>query len=296
MDNYTTEAYNQANVDLINACSAVFFNGGDQARHARCLLKDDGRDTPVMAAVRAVYNSGGVISGTSAGDAVMGNPIYGEGVSYGYLQANHMVQKQISDVSLADPNNADNGGYCTGFGFLAPYDAVCDSHTEARGRFGRMIVAMRELQRSMGIGVDENTAVLLSNDTATVYGTNGVSIADASGAAFPSGTYFTATGVKVCYLTSGDAYTFNTKAVTSAKPAVNTYVSAYNSTNIFNAYEVSKVMTALVRSTAASATGVTKEKKPMFTLTFSKTAETRGYYDPSTGKATVDQLILTISY
>lgn len=296
LDNYAVEAYKQANVDLINTCSAVFFNGGDQSRHSRCMFADDGTETPVMAAVRALYNRGGVISGTSAGTAVQGDPMYGEGVSYGYLSANHMIQKQIADVSLADPSDSNNGGYCKGFGFTTPYDAITDSHCEARGRFGRMIVAMRELQRSVGIGVDENTAVLLSNDTAKVLGVNGASIADSTGATFPTATRFRATNVTVSYLTSGDTYTFSTKTVTSAKPSVSTYVSVYNSTNIFNAYEVSKVMATLVISTATSATGYTKDKNPRFTLTFSKTADTKGYYDSSTGKATVEKLNLSITY
>jgi len=296
LDNYTTEAYSQANVNLINTCQAVFFNGGDQSRHSRCMFTDTGADTPVMAAVRAVYNNGGVISGTSAGGVVMGDPTYGAGYSYGYLEANDMVEKQISDVSLVDPNDSNNGGYVQGFGFTSPYDAIVESHCEARGRLGRIIVALRELQRSIGIAVDENTAVLLNNDTATVYGVNGASIVDSSEATFPSDTYFRVNNLTISYLTSGDTYTFSTKAVTSTKPAVNSYVSSYNSSKIFNAYEASKVMITLVRSIATSATGMTKERNPRFTLTFSETLDTKGYYDPITGKATVDKLNLSISY
>jgi len=296
LDNYTTEAYSQANVDLINNCQAVFFSGGDQSRYSRCMFTDAGADTPVMAAVRAVYSRGGVISGTSAGAAIMGGFTYGEGDSYGYLEANHMVEKQISDVSLVDPNDSNNGGYVQGFGFTSPYDAIVEQHCEARGRLGRIIVAMRELQSSIGIAVDENTAVLLNNDTATVYGVNGASIIDSSEATFPSDTYFRVNNLTISYLTSGDTYTFSTKSVTSTKPLVNSFINSYNSKKIFNSYEASKVMTTLVRSTATSATGKTQKKHPQFILTFSKTVITNGYYDPTTGKATVDKLNLSISY
>jgi len=297
LDNYGVESYNPKNIELIKTCAAVFFNGGWQERHTRCMYKDDGSETPVMTAVRELYERGGVISGTSAGCAVQGATTYGDGNSYGYLVANHMIEKQITDVNTADPKNKNNGGYVQGLGFTAPYDALCDSHFEAQGRFARPIVAMREIGTTMAFGVDENTGFLLNGDTGTVFGAHGVTIFNSASATYGTKPYFIVSGVIVSYLTTGDTYTFSTKTVRSTKPSTISLVSAYASKAIFSPYETSKVMTTLVRSTSTTVRCTSAEKNPRFILTFTKISnQTKGYYDPATGQATVANLKVDIDY
>ncbi|HLP58109.1 MAG TPA: cyanophycinase, partial [Candidatus Deferrimicrobium sp.] len=59
--------------------TAVFFVGGDQARYRETLIDDRGNDLPLLAAIREVYEKGGVISGTSAGAAIMSDPMFIDG-------------------------------------------------------------------------------------------------------------------------------------------------------------------------------------------------------------------------
>ncbi len=301
LDNYTAEAYNQANVDLVNACEMAFFNGGDQSRHARVLLKDDGSDTPLMAAVRSLYSRGGVIAGTSAGNAVQGKTIYGEGNSIGYLYHNKMAIKKISDVSLQDPNDRHNhnGGISKGFGFLENYDAIPDTHFDARGRLGRMIVALRETQYPIGIGVDENTAFMIKNGTGQVVGEYGVFIVDASTANFPNTSYFCTTNIRLHYLTSGDSYHFTSKTVVSSKPLITLINhSVQDPSHIFGTYQTTKTITELAQSYQDAVNGKTYDPNGDVSMTFYvkfyKTSATTAYKKAE--KYTITNLSLDINY
>lgn len=299
LDNYTVEAYKQENVILVNSCEIAFFNGGDQSRHARVLLNNDGSDTPLMAAVRNLYNRGGTVAGTSAGNAVQAKVTYGEGNSIGYLYHNRMAVKKISDISLVDPNDphGHNGGFSQGFGFLT--DTLCDTHFDARGRLGRMIVALRETKYSTAVGVDENTAFLVKNGIGKAVGQRGVFIADASSTRFGSGSYFSAVYVLVHYLTSQDTYNFTTKTVVSSKPLITTSsITPQNSSHIFGAYETTRVITELASSSKNFVYGETYDPDHnvpiVFYLTFQKDNHTKGYYEA--GKYTISGLLLEIEY
>lgn len=295
VDNYLTAAVSDANVALVNGCDAAFFNGGWQERHVRCLYLDDaGTPSPLLLAVKALFDRGGVVAGTSAGCAAMGEWTYGDGTSYGYLRANGLAAKQISDINTADPDDPDNGGFVKGLGFLGRYGALADSHFMALGRFARPLVAMRDLGLTTAIGVDENTGFLLAGDEGTVIGANGVTVFDASQAVYGSGPWFSASGIQVSCLTAGDRFRFTDRTVLTSKPAAAATGRPYSTDSIFKAYEAASVMTALVRSSAASATGITPETDPRFTVTFGKTAVSMGYYDPASKKTTVARLSVSI--
>jgi hypothetical protein len=149
----------------------------------------------------------------------------------------------------------------------------------------------------MAFGVDENTGFLLNGDTGTVFGAHGVTIFSSAGASYGTKPYFTVTGVIVSYLTTRDTYTFSTKAVRSTKPSPFSLVSTYASTAIFSPYEASKVMTTLVRPASTTVKCTSAEKNSRFILTFSKVSgQTKGYYDPVTGKATVANSRVDIEY
>jgi len=80
---------------LVKTCDAVFLQGGDQNKHAKSLLHDDGTDTELMKAIRYVYDRGGVVTGSSAGMAVMGEFAYGYGTSNVVLQTNKTEEFKI---------------------------------------------------------------------------------------------------------------------------------------------------------------------------------------------------------
>ncbi|MFN7252987.1 MAG: cyanophycinase [Anaerobacillus sp.] len=277
IDNYSTEAYKQSNIDIVNSAQLIFFNGGNQTRHATALLRSNGSDTPLMTAVRNKFNNGGVIAGTSAGAHVQSNPMYGGGTSYDYLRLNNMLSYSER-----------------GFGFLT--NAVTDTHFDARGRLGRVLVAVRDLNKTYGYGVDENTALYVNGNVATVYGERGVFITDASQATFYNSRNFDAAGFRLHYLTSGDSFNLSTKQVTSTKRLITSpyYSGYYDSNDVFAAYETTKSVTRLVDQTASFNLGSTRERNPRFTIRFEKNSSTKGYY--SNQKYTAENVIVGVTW
>lgn len=193
-------------VRLVRNASGVYFVGGSQGRIADAMLDEDGRDTPMLAAIRDLYAEGGVIAGTSAGAAVMGKVMYRDAPA----------PLQILRDGVRFGAELDHG-----LGFLDPSWFV-EQHCLVRGRFARAIVAMRSQGIPYGLGVDENTALVVRRGReATVIGYKGVLILDASDAvgdpdADPDAEGFSVTNVKLSYLDRGDSIDLETLAVTPA--------------------------------------------------------------------------------
>lgn len=152
---------------MLRDADLIFFDGGDQIRHSRCWLTDDGSPIPMFKLILDRAHSDKVIlGGTSAGTMIWSSPAYGGGSSFGHLYFSNLVglaQKKISDgavggTGLHDVRNGtsglqyeENGGMFTGFGevkFLA------DTHFDARGRLARIIPALVQLKNDLGVGVD----------------------------------------------------------------------------------------------------------------------------------------------
>jgi cyanophycinase len=104
----------------------IFFNGGDQSRHSRSWFNNNGSDSDIMKVLRTRFAEGAIVAGTSAGSAIMSNPTYGEGYSYGYYYFNSDLKPcAIGDLLRDDRDGTnsfrykENGGYMTGFGFVS---------------------------------------------------------------------------------------------------------------------------------------------------------------------------------
>jgi cyanophycinase len=132
--NCGTTAYDPAVVELIRSLDAVFFTGGDQNRVSRCFLPGV-RPTPALQALWELFIRGGVISGNSAGAAIMSDPMIGGGMDEG--------------VEIT-----------RGLGFLLPGRVIVDQHFLARGRFLRLLEAMIATGVGTGVGIDEDAAVV----------------------------------------------------------------------------------------------------------------------------------------
>ena len=93
-----------------------------------------------------------------------------------------------------------------------------EQHCLVRGRFARAIVAMLSQGIPYGLGVDENTALVVRRGRdATVIGYKGVLILDASAAeSDPDVEGFNVQNVKLSYLDRGDSIDLTTLAVTPA--------------------------------------------------------------------------------
>lgn len=160
-----TEANKEAAADpaiaeQIRGFDSIFFTGGDQARILAAFRPESG-DTVGYTALWDVLNRGGLIAGTSAGAAMMSDPIIGGGTSTAALRN-----------GVVPPGDDDARGVIVtrGMGFF-PY-GITDQHFLARGRLGRLVVALKHTGTRLGWGVDENSAVLadLSTNKVTTLG------------------------------------------------------------------------------------------------------------------------------
>jgi cyanophycinase len=243
-----------------------------------------------------------VIAGTSAGTAVQGKYIYGEGNSYGYLTFNDLAPKTVDDLSgLLDIRAGNsgfqydnNGGKMQGFGFLARHMAF-DTHFDNRARLGRMIVAMKNLKTTTGIGVDENTALSIHDDIATVYGEHGVFLADSSKAFFSATTkHLNETGVRVSILTNGDSYNFKNKKIHSTKKRIlkPQFSGSVESHNLFGSYLSTELMTHLIDQSGNTNLGISDPARPGFKYIFRK--DKKSFGNLSNGQYTVQNIIIDI--
>ncbi len=301
LENFRTAAADPRHVALVDAADAVWFGGGNQDFHARCLLNDDGSDSPVMAAVRRVHSRGGVIGGTSAGAAVMDEFTYGGGTSRDYLAQNALAFKPLPMIpggASPDPEGRTlAGGYTRGFGFVTPLDAAVDTHTDARGRYGRMLVAMRVLDYRHGVAIAEDTALLIRGARGTVYGTGRVLIADARQASYLPGRPFQVTGVLLNSLRARDAYDFETGAVLTAKPPLPPAPSRAASPvgDVLDRDRLLDAMEGLATSAPEAMASEIVLPQGRLRLQLGKTPETRVFHDPATGRFAVQGVSLSLT-
>jgi cyanophycinase len=141
-------------LEAINKATGVFFTGGDQARITSIL-----KDTEIDAAIHKRFSEGIVVGGTSAGAAVMPDVMIVEGDS----ETNPRIE--IVDMG-------------PGLGFLP--GVVIDQHFSQRGRLGRLISALAQQPAVLGFGIDENTAMVVTDNQIEVIGEGSVTIVDES--------------------------------------------------------------------------------------------------------------------
>jgi cyanophycinase len=153
--NTRQEANDPAICDLLMRARCVFFTGGDQLRITSIL-----GGTHCHRAIKAVYDNGGCIMGTSAGASVMSATMIVKG------EDNEPSRK--CTLKMAPGLDLFEG-------------AIIDQHFDQRGRFGRLLTGVTENPGVLGIGIDEDTAVKLYPDGHfEVIGNNAVIIIDGS--------------------------------------------------------------------------------------------------------------------
>jgi cyanophycinase len=150
-------------VRILDDAGGVFFSGGDQSRQMAVL-----RGTPVHRALLELYHKGCVMAGTSAGAAVMSEVmITGE------------ERRKTEEGHEFETLEADNIVTVEGLGFIRT--AIIDQHFVTRKRHNRLISLVAENTRLLGIGVDEETAIIVGPDEKfDVIGNRNVVVYDAS--------------------------------------------------------------------------------------------------------------------
>ncbi len=147
------ETHDPEKLAVLDGAAGVFFSGGDQLRIASQI-----GDTPIESKVREIHRNGGVIAGTSAGAAVMSETMLVGGSSG--------ESHRIGDLHMAP-----------GLGLIR--DAIIDQHFAERGRIGRLLGAVAHNPRILGIGIDEDTAILVEGPQFSVLGAGAVYVVDA---------------------------------------------------------------------------------------------------------------------
>ena len=132
----------------------VWISGGSQSR-ITAALRPEGRQTAGLRALRELLARGGVVGGSSAGAAVMSEVMITGGRSADALV--HGVARGSDERGM---------GLAPGLG-LFPW-GITDQHFLARGRLGRLVVALQAARLERGWGVDEDGAFLADLSTATV--------------------------------------------------------------------------------------------------------------------------------
>lgn len=146
------DASSSTYLEAIEKATGVFFTGGNQARITSIL-----KDTEIDKLLHKRLSEGLVIGGTSAGAAMMPDMMIVEGDSE--------TNPRIEIVEM-EP----------GMGFLP--GVVIDQHFLQRGRIGRLLSAVTQQQVVLGFGIDENTAVVVSNNQFEVVGEGAVTVVD----------------------------------------------------------------------------------------------------------------------
>jgi cyanophycinase len=139
----------------IGEATGIFFTGGDQARIVERI-----KGTLLEDAIRKRHQEGAVIAGTSAGAAIMPDVMIVRG-----------------DSETSPRQDAVTLGL--GLGFVS--GIVVDQHFAQRGRLGRLLTALLLQPDAIGVGVDENTALIVRGDEFEVLGEGAVTIVDEAG-------------------------------------------------------------------------------------------------------------------
>ena len=179
-------------IDRIRVADAVMFSGGNQLR-----LTSTFGGTPFLELLLKRYHeeSQFLIAGTSAGAMAMSNTMIYEG--------NATKAHLKGEVKIT-----------TGLGFMD--DVIFDSHFEKRGRFGRLAQAIAANPSCIGIGLGEDTGMLItSGNRMEAIGSGLVMIVDGHDirhsniADIPDGNPISIENLKVHFCEKGNGYMVN---------------------------------------------------------------------------------------
>ena len=173
--------------DLLEYATGLFITGGSQLKLSSVL-----GGTQIAQTIRDRHAAGMVVAGTSAGAALLSEHMIalGEGGSTPRRRLVHLAK---------------------GLG-LAP-DLVIDQHFRRRDRLGRLLTALSYNPAPLGLGIDEDTAAIISgNGELSVLGAGAVMVVDASQMRFTDshavvrGQPVAMIGLKLDFLTTGCRY------------------------------------------------------------------------------------------
>ncbi len=182
------DAMNEEYIERIRHCDAVMFSGGNQLR----LSATDGGTEFLTLLKRRYKEENFLIAGTSAGAMAMSNTMIYEG--------NAARAHLKGEVKIT-----------TGLGFIN--SVIIDSHFEKRGRFGRLVQAVATNPSCIGIGLGEDTGMLITEGnkmeaigSGLVVIIDGHDILHSNIADIPEGNPISIENLKVHFCENGNGY------------------------------------------------------------------------------------------
>jgi cyanophycinase len=182
-------------ISLIRNANCVMFSGGNQSK-----ITDEIGGTTIHKILVDRYTNepGFVIAGTSAGAMVMANEmIAGGSATESFIKGAVTMYKGLG---------------------LVP-SLIIDTHFIKRGRFGRVSEAVAQFPHLIGIGLAEDTGMIIKNNKCRVIGSGMVIIFDGrrlthnKHSILSEGTPMSLTGLRTHILSNGDRFHIDKKKV-----------------------------------------------------------------------------------
>ncbi len=142
----------------LEGATCIFFTGGDQLRITSIL-----GGTAMGIQLKQLFGSGITIVGTSAGASAMSSTMIVAGEEED--SPRKCTVKMAPGLDLLD-------------------GCVIDQHFAQRGRIGRLMCAVAQNPHVLGIGIDEDTAVVVEGSRFKVVGSRAVTVVDGSSLSF----------------------------------------------------------------------------------------------------------------
>jgi cyanophycinase len=182
------DAANEEYIERIRKCDAIMFSGGNQLR----LTATFGGTEFLRILLDRFQHEPFVVAGTSAGAMAMSNTMIYEG--------NATRAHLKGEVKIT-----------TGLGFID--DVIIDSHFEKRGRFGRLAQAIATNPSCIGLGLGEDTGMLVTDGnkmeaigSGLVIIIDGHEIQHCNVADIPEGNPISIENMKVHFCEKGNGY------------------------------------------------------------------------------------------
>jgi cyanophycinase len=138
---------------MIAEADGVFLGGGDQVKLVASLS-----GTQTSDAIYEMHRRGGVVCGTSAGAAAL-------------------TELTMAGGEVDEEGNLVEQYLGPGLGLLG-YNAIIDTHFSQRRRLQRLFLVVASNRQLFGVGIDEDTALVVRGDRGEVIGAGGVTFVD----------------------------------------------------------------------------------------------------------------------
>lgn len=149
----TFETHDREVAAAIDSAAGVFLGGGDQVKLVGTLS-----GTATCLAIKRLFVRGGAICGTSAGAAAL-------------------TELTMAGGEVDEEGNLVEQYLGPGLGLLG-HRAIIDTHFSQRRRLQRLFLVIAENPTLFGLGIDENTALVVRGSVGCVVGAGAVTFVD----------------------------------------------------------------------------------------------------------------------